>query len=784
MSYQGLKNQANGIAGLNSSGQVPIAQGGTGQATQQTAINALAGSTTSGQYLRGTGTNVTMSAIQAADVPTLNQNTTGNAATATLATTATNVAGGVAGAVPYQSATGATNFSAAGTSGQVLTSTGTTAPNWTTVSATPTANNIAKWDANVNMNANNLIPALTSIATAAGTTTLTAASIYEQYFTGSTTQTVVLPVATTLTNGFQFLITNASTGVVSVQTSNLSTFFNMQANTQLLCTCINTAGGTTTASWDYVYRGIKSNYLTALLPPQSSFSLTNLGYLTTNGGATYFSSPNSFTATAASAVALGQVLSISSSGVAPIAGTDQSLTSFGAPASIATSYTTQSTTLAGGIILAITTGFATNAIGYQAYTYNAGVFTSVTSGSTTITAASSVTAESVSNSAIYGSSSNNYAVFAMQDVYLQAVKISGGSMTIGAYATCSTGYGAQRIVEVGTDKFVVFTTNFGNPGSIYGQIFTVNATTMAITLVGSNQLVFSNVTPSGLWNISACPTGNASTQPGGFGIVYINSSGFLTVASGVVSGSTITAGNTAASPTSSASNINFGQQLTFASTQLAIWTYIQTGGTAYTQLVWFNGSTATPQFSGSYLQVGATNTWATIVGARSYTIFNALVMLQPSSSLTTYTGFIVNSQYSGVTSVQSSGITLTTSLGSTGLYTCSVTPSLYTTTATGGIPIVVWCTNATTPTLTFSYTVSAANSINYAGAFGISDSTVGSGNTVNVTMLNQIDNAAYTGLTIGSIYYIQPNGYLGTTSSSYPFGRAISATQLLLTRNP
>ena len=35
---------------------------------------------TSGQYLRGNGTNVIMSAIQAADVPTLNQNTTGTAA--------------------------------------------------------------------------------------------------------------------------------------------------------------------------------------------------------------------------------------------------------------------------------------------------------------------------------------------------------------------------------------------------------------------------------------------------------------------------------------------------------------------------------------------------------------------------------------------------------------------------------------------------------------------------------------------------------------------------------
>ena len=49
--------------------------------------------------------------------------------------TATNLAGGVAGAVPYQSGVGATGFTAAGTTGQVLTSNGTSAPTWTTPTA-------------------------------------------------------------------------------------------------------------------------------------------------------------------------------------------------------------------------------------------------------------------------------------------------------------------------------------------------------------------------------------------------------------------------------------------------------------------------------------------------------------------------------------------------------------------------------------------------------------------------------------------------------------------------
>jgi hypothetical protein len=56
-------------------------------------MNRVAGAVTSGQYLRGNGTNVLMSAIQAADVPTLNQSTTGNAATATTLQTARTIGG-------------------------------------------------------------------------------------------------------------------------------------------------------------------------------------------------------------------------------------------------------------------------------------------------------------------------------------------------------------------------------------------------------------------------------------------------------------------------------------------------------------------------------------------------------------------------------------------------------------------------------------------------------------------------------------------------------------------
>jgi hypothetical protein len=79
------------LSGVNLTTQVtgtlPVASGGTGNTTAQAEMNRVAGAVTAAQYLRGNGTNVVMSAIQAADVPTLNQSTTGSAATLTTART-------------------------------------------------------------------------------------------------------------------------------------------------------------------------------------------------------------------------------------------------------------------------------------------------------------------------------------------------------------------------------------------------------------------------------------------------------------------------------------------------------------------------------------------------------------------------------------------------------------------------------------------------------------------------------------------------------------------------
>jgi trimeric autotransporter adhesin len=69
-------------------GTLDVDNGGTGQTTAAAAITALTGPQTSGYYLRSNGTNAALSAIQVADVPTLNQNTTGQAGSVANALTA------------------------------------------------------------------------------------------------------------------------------------------------------------------------------------------------------------------------------------------------------------------------------------------------------------------------------------------------------------------------------------------------------------------------------------------------------------------------------------------------------------------------------------------------------------------------------------------------------------------------------------------------------------------------------------------------------------------------
>jgi hypothetical protein len=221
----------------NVSGTVAFANGGTGETTRQAAMDALAGAVTSGQYLRGNGSDVVMSTIQVTDVPTLNQSTTGNATTAT---TATNLAGGSAGTVPYQSAAGTTAMLAAGSSGQVLQSNGASAPSW--VAATAAANN-------------GTLTLAVSGTGLSGSATFTANQSTSSTFTvtsnATSANTVSAIVARDASGNFSAgtitaTLTGNVTGNVTGNTSgSAATFTSTSQNSQFNSIGVGTAGSTT-----------------------------------------------------------------------------------------------------------------------------------------------------------------------------------------------------------------------------------------------------------------------------------------------------------------------------------------------------------------------------------------------------------------------------------------------------------------------------------------------------------------------------------------------------------
>ena len=88
----------------------------------------------------------------------------------------------------------------------------------------------------------------TSTATAAGTTALTNTSTFFQLFTGTTTQTVTLPVVSTLAQGWRFNIVNTSTGTVTVNSSGGNLVYAIPTNGAITVACIATTG-TTAAAW-------------------------------------------------------------------------------------------------------------------------------------------------------------------------------------------------------------------------------------------------------------------------------------------------------------------------------------------------------------------------------------------------------------------------------------------------------------------------------------------------------------------------------------------------------
>jgi len=126
----------------------------------------------------------------------------------------------------------------------------------------------------------------TTTVTAAGTTTLTSASNNYQRFTGSTTQTVVLPVTSTLVAGVAYEIENASTGNLTVNSSGGNLVVTIIPGVTVQCKCIGTTL-TTAADWDAEYNEFSTITGTGAVvlntaPTLTSINVTNTTVSTSN----------------------------------------------------------------------------------------------------------------------------------------------------------------------------------------------------------------------------------------------------------------------------------------------------------------------------------------------------------------------------------------------------------------------------------------------------------------------------------------------------------------------
>jgi len=152
----------------------------------------------------------------------------------------------------------------------------------TTFNSTVTTNNLT---VNGILSATNVKDGYTSTATAAGTTTLTSSSNHYQRFTGSTTQTIVLPVTSTLATGVSYVIENSSTGNLTVNSSGGNLVITIIPGVTVQCMCVGTTLNTA-ADWDAEYTefsAITGTGSVVLNTSPSFSSITVTGTMSLNG---------------------------------------------------------------------------------------------------------------------------------------------------------------------------------------------------------------------------------------------------------------------------------------------------------------------------------------------------------------------------------------------------------------------------------------------------------------------------------------------------------------------
>ena len=624
-------------------GTLALGYGGTGVTTAQSAMNTFAGAVTSGSYLRGNGTNVVMSTIQAADVPTLNQNTTGSAATLTTGRTIA-----ITGDLAYTSPSfdGSSNITAAGTLATVNTNVGS----FTNASFT--------------VNGKGLITAASSGT--APVTSVTATSPVAS--TGGTTPVISMPAATASVSGY-------------LTSTDWTTFNNKGSGT------VTSVGGTGTVS------GISL-----------SGTVTSSGNLTL-GGSLDLSSPPAIGGTTASTGRFTTITSTATTGTAPftVASTTQVANLNAATAGSAATLTTArsiygssfngSADLSG--VIASTYGgtgngftkFSGATTAEKTYTLPDATTTILTTN-TAVTPAQGGTGQTTytDGQLLIGNSTGNTLTKATLTAGTGiTITNGGGSISIaasggGSGTVTSVGW-TGGIVSVGTPTTTPAFTIAGTSGGIpYFSSGTTWASSGALT---ANAIVLgggAGVAPTVLGSLGTTSTvlhGNASGAPS-FGAVSLTTdvSGILPPANG----GTGIANNAAATVTSSG---NFAYTRTLTGTTNVTF---PTSGTLLS-----TAAVITPAQGGTGVANNASST-LTISGAFGTTLTvsgTTAITLPTSGTLSTWAGTetLTNKRIDPRVSSVASASSLTPTIASADVYAYTALAANLTINAPTGTPV-------------------------------------------------------------------------------------------------
>jgi len=298
----------------------------------------------------------------------------------------------------------------------------------------------------------------TSTATTGGTTTLTNTSSYYQLFTGTLDQTIVLPVTSTLQQGWTFHICNNSTGNLTINTSGGNSLGTFPTGLTVMVTCIAT-GGTGIADWEFGYTDFSTRTGTGAVVLASSPSIS--------GTLTVTSAINANTNTATLALGTAQTTGIWTAGGASGTGT----MTFGQSTVSQTTNIQAGATASGSTkTMNIGTGGLSGSTTNIAIGSTAGTSTTTINGAVGINGAiTTVSASVASASTITPTTGNNqYNVTAL--AVPATIAIPTGTPTDGQKLTI-------RIEDNGTGRALTWTTSAGG----YRVIGTTLPTTTVAT---------------------------------------------------------------------------------------------------------------------------------------------------------------------------------------------------------------------------------------------------------------------------------------------------------------